>query len=229
MLVPETLATIDKIFQAVFERPNPFSLEQVKSKFAFDIVLPEAVTDAETGEETWTSVPDAKLYMTEPNTWKRDEWMLPKRPVKNLQELIEIWQSVDYMTTDRVYHSENVHASDPIYDSENVYGSTNCGKGKNLVFCNDSYNCTFALACQRSQLLNFCIRVDDSGTCSNSYNVICSNHITNSLFIQDCGSLNECIFCSHLSQKEFCIANMQFEKDEYYYLKSQIIDWILQA
>lgn len=228
MLTSEALTVANKIFQAVFGQDNPYTLTELKDKFAFDIDLPLEVKDSTTGEKTYTAVPNADSYITEPNSWKRENWMLPTQPISSMQQLLEIWQSINYMTTERVYHSQNVHASDPIYNSTNVYGSTNCGRGENLIYCNDSYDCSFALACCRSGSVNFCIRADDSNTCTNSYNVICSNKITNSMFIQDANTLHECIFCSHIEHHEYCIANMQFSKDEYFYLKSQIIRWILQ-
>ena len=75
--------------------------------------------------------------------------------------------------------------------------------------------------------VNYSIRVDDSNTVTNSYNVICSARISNSYFIQDCSDLFECIFCSHISNKEYCISNMQFTREKYYFLKDKIIKWIL--
>ena len=87
----------------------------------------------------------------------------------------------------------------------------------------------YTLASQRSKSCSFCIRTDDSKNCSNSYNVICSNKVINSLFIQDCYDLYECIFCSHIASKRYCIANMQFEEAEYFEIKKLIIDWILSS
>ena len=51
----------------------------------------------------------------------------------------------------------------------------------------------------------------------------------NSLFIQDCFDLYECMFCSHIASKRFCIVNMQFEEQEYYEIKKLIIEWILNS
>lgn len=228
MLKTETLETTNKIFRAVFDRDNHFSLDKLKQKFAFDIMLPTEVKDYSTGETTYTAVPNAKKFMTDKNTYDH-EWMRPRRPLHSLSEVLAAWDEINDMTTDRVYHSENVHASDPIYNSINVYGSTNCAKSKNIIYCDNAFESNFCLACCRSGNLNFCIRVDDSSFCSNSYSVICCNKITNSFFIQDANTLNECMFCSHLEQHEYCIANMQFEKDEYFFLKNQIIDWILSS
>lgn len=53
--------------------------------------------------------------------------------------------------------------------------------------------------------------------------------ISNSLFIQDSNSLHECMFCSHIANKRYCIANMQFEKEEYFAIKKQVIDWIVKG
>ena len=80
-----------------------------------------------------------------------------------------------------------------------------------------------------SSTSSFSIRCDDSKSCTNSYSVICSNKVSNSLFIQDCFDLHECMFCSHIASKRHCIANMQFEEEEYYALKKLIIDWILSS
>lgn len=226
----QTLTVLDKIFQAVFNQSNPYDLEKVKQKFAFDIILPTEVRDTDTGELTYTALPNAEKYMTEANTHKREQkesWLRPKQDVKNLKELLDLWVEINYTTTERVYNSENVTASDPIYESVNVYNSTNCGECKNIIYCDGTYRSEYALACQRSNNVNFCIRVDDSNACTNSYNVICSGKISNSLFIQDCNDLHECIFCSHIANQEYCIANMPFEQAEYFYLKEQIIKWIL--
>lgn len=226
MLKNEALVVANKIFQAVFGCDNPYSLEELKDKFAFDLQLPVEVKDHTTGQTTYTSMPNAKKYVTEANTYDR-EWIQPYRPLKNLNDILSAWDEINDMTTERAYHSENVHASDPIYDSVNVYGSTNCGESQNIIYCDNTYNSNFCLASCRSGKIDFCIRVDDSSSCSNSYGVICSNKITNSYFIQDANNLHECMFCSHIEQRQYCIANMQFEKDEYFYIKSQITNWIL--
>lgn len=227
----QILETVDKVFQAIFGQQCPWDLETLEQKMAFDIKLPAVVKDSTTGEVTYSAMPNAKKFITDKNSAKREDsegWMLEKQPVKNLKKLIELWDSINYTMTERVYDSENVTASDPIYNSVNVHKSTNCGRCHNIVFCDSSHASDFAIACQRSADLNFCLRVDDSSACSNSYNVICSGKISNSLFIQDANNLHECIFCSHLANRKFCIANMQFEEKEYYALKAKIVEWILK-
>ncbi len=226
------LEIINKIFCSVFDKNNSFSLEELLEKYAFDIKLPKQVNDSITNEITWADSINSGKFITNKNMEikdNKDGWMLKKREINNLQELIDIWNSINLTTTERVYDSLNVCKSDTIYRSENVYRCTDCSESKNIVYCDSCSNCNFTLASSRSSNCDFCIRTDDSKDCSNSYNVICSNKVKNSLFIQDCFDLYECMFCSHISTKKYCIANMQFEEEEYYEIKKTIIEWILNS
>lgn len=226
----EALEIINKTFTSIFDKSNIYSLEEIKTKFAFDIRLPFVVRDVTTGEDTYASSLNAKKYMRMENAQKIGDstgWMRPKREVSSLSELIEVWDSVNYITTERCYNCENAVLSDPVYNSTNVYNCTDCGDSDNILFCDGVYKSKYAIACQRSNTLNYVLRVDDSNTVTNSYNVVCSANISNSFFIQDCSNLHECIFCCHISNKEYCISNMQFTKQEYFFLKEKIIEWIL--
>lgn len=228
----KTLEIINKIFDNIFDRKNTFTLDEILEKFAFDIKLPKQVNDSITNEITWADSISSGRFITLDNMEKRDTtvgWMLERQNINNLNDLINIWNSINYTTTERVYDSINVAKSDTIYGCQNVYRSTDCTNCKNIVFCDSCINSEFLIASQRSNTSMFCIRTDDSKDCSNSYNVICSSKISNSLFIQDCFDLHECMFCSHISNKRYCIANMQFEENEYYEIKKMIIDWILNS
>ena len=228
----KALEIVDKIFKGIFDTNNNSSLETILEKFAFDVKLPKQVNDSTTNEITWADSISSGRFITNENMEKRDSttgWMLPKRKINNLQELIDIWNTINLTTTERVYDSINVIKSDTIYRCENVYRCTDCNDSKNIIYCDSCINSEFLLASQRSSTCNFCIRCDDSKNCSNSYNVVCSNKANNSLFIQDCYDVYECMFCSHIASKKYCIANMQFEKEEYYEIKKLIIEWILNS
>ena len=228
----KTLEIVNKIFNSIFEKNNNYTLDILLEKFAFDIKLPKQVNDSTTGDITCADSINSGRFITNSNMEKRDKeqgWMIPKKEITNLQELIDIWNSINYTTTERVYDSINVSKSDTIYRCENVYRCTDCSDSKNIIYCDSCGESEFLIASQRSGNCNFCIRCDDSKNCSNSYNVICSNKVNNSLFIQDCFDLYECMFCSHIASKRYCIANMQFEEQEYFAIKKVIIDWILNS
>lgn len=67
MTEKETLALINKIFQAIFAQDSPYTLDQLKTKFASDIQLPQLVKDSTTGEPTYSAMPNAKNYITDAN------------------------------------------------------------------------------------------------------------------------------------------------------------------
>ena len=221
---------INEIFFEIFEEKCQLGIEEVLSEFAFDIKLPNKVIDSVDGKETWASSVNSNKYITQTNMEKYDEykgWMRPKKEISNLNEIIKLWNKINYTTTERVYNSINVSKSDTIYDSENIYRSQDCRKCKNTIFADSCAESEYILACQRSSNCSYCIRVDDSNCCSNSYSVICSSKISNSFFIQDANSLHECMFCSHISNRRFCIANMQFDRDEYFGIKEKVIKWMI--
>ncbi len=225
----ESLNVVSEIFFNIFQRENLYTLDELKEKFAFDVKLPRKVKDSLTGEETWTEMENAELYIKQKNMDRYDAtrgWIINKRKISTLEDIINIWKKINYITTERIYDSDNVHKSDTIYNCSNIYHSTDCRGSKNILFSDGLAESENMIASQRTANSNNCIRVDDSGNCSNSYNVICSAKITNSFFIQDCNSLYECMFCSHISNRRYCIANMQFEKEEYLKIKKILIDWI---
>lgn len=227
----ETLEKMNKIFINIFGRENPYTLEEILSKFAFDIKLPQKVLDSMTNKETWAESINPNKFITQKNMELFDiqhGWLQKKKDINSLEDVLKYWKKINYTTTERIYDSENVHKSDTIYKSENVYRSLDCRECKNTIYCDGCANSEFIMGCQRTSGSNFCIRVDDSGECINSYNVICSSKISNSFFIQDCKDLDECMFCSHISNKKYCISNMQCEKEEYFTIKKEIINWILQ-
>lgn len=226
----EALEKANKIFMNIFGKKNSYTLDELLSKFAFDIKLPQKVIDSLTSKETWAESINPSKFISQDNMEAYDKkygWMQKKKNVNSLEDILKLWKKINLTTTERIYDSENVHKSDTIYRSENVYRSLDCRECKNILFSDGCGNSEFILGCQRTGGSNFCIRVDDSGSCINSYNVICSAKISNSFFIQDAKDLDECIFCSHISNKKYCIANMQFEKEEYFEIKKGIIDWIL--
>jgi len=88
----ETKDVINKTFKEIFDKESPYSVEEIKNKFAFDVRLPVMVRDSITGEETYTVTVNSLKFITNSNMEKRDNnegWILDKKPVKNLKELLD--------------------------------------------------------------------------------------------------------------------------------------------
>lgn len=223
---------LDKVIGQIFGYQNPYSLEDARNKFAFDVQLPLQVSDTTTGQPTWAQSVGPTKFITMDNARQRaavDDWMLPKRPINSLQDILTIWNETNHMTTERMIESSNISQSDNIYNSENIYNSQDCSASKNLLWCDSVHRSEFTVASQRSQALSFCLRTEDSKEISNSFSVIWSGKVANSLFIQDCYDVTDSMFCSHIASKRFCIANMQFSEDEYRKTRDEVVRWILTA
>lgn len=228
----QAILEINKTFNIIFGKSSPFSIDEILTKFAFDIKLPQSVNDSITNEITWAQSINPTKFITQNNMEKYDSqhgWLQNRQEISNLKDILKYWKKINYTTTERLYDCVNVHECDPLYRCENALRSTDCRDCKNIIFCDGCITCENVIASQRSGSSSFCLRVEDSTNCVNSYNVICSGKISNSFFIQDCNNLNECMFCSHISNKTYYIANMPFEKEEYFHIKKQIINWILNS
>lgn len=223
---------VDKVIGQIFGYQNPLTLDQVFQKFAFDVRLPQQVFDAGTNKPTWAQSTNPTKFITMQNAWDRQDaggWDMPKKPLNNLQDILTAWQDINFTATERHIDSQNFAQSDNVYFSENIYRCTDVHRSKNLVFCDGTLDSEFVVAGQRSNNLSFCLRTDDSQKSSNSFNVSWSEGITNSLFIHDCKDVQDSMFCSHISGKRFCIANMQFEEAEYKKLREEVVRWILTS
>jgi hypothetical protein len=230
----EAQKLLDKIIGQIFGFQNPFTLSQFLTKYAFDVRLPQKVQDSTTGQETWASSINPTKFITMDNCRKfgpsgGGEWLIPKREIKSLVDILEAWNETNMMATERLIESINVSQSDAINYSENVYRSQDIHSSKYVLFCDSSIQVENSAAVQRSNNVNYSIRVEDSKNIDQSFAVNWSNKITKSLFIQDCFDMYECIFCSHLASKKFCIANMQFTEEEYFKHKDPIVKWILSS
>lgn len=232
MNATEAKEILDKVVGAVFGYQNPLSLEEAMQKFAFDLNLPQQVYDSTTNEPTWANSVNPSRYMTLENMRAKNsetEWMLPKRQLSSIEDILTAWSETNYTTTDRQIDSLNVAESDSIMNSENVYRSALIRRCKNVLFSRGCVDSEYIVAGSESQTASFSIRVEDSQLVSNSFNVVWSAKVSNSFFIQDCYDVSDCMFCSHIAGKQYCIANIQFTKEEYERLKLEVIKWIFTS
>jgi hypothetical protein len=221
---------LDKVVGQVFGYQNPFSLEQFMQKYTFDVRLPKKVYDSTTNKPTWAQSTNPSKFITMQNAWEREgEWQIPKKSLGSIEDILGAWGNVNFTATEREIDCSNVAESDNTYFSENVFRSLDVHGSKNVLFSDAAIDCEFVIATQRSNTSNFCIRLEDSQKCSNSFSVSWSASITNSFFIHDCKDMSDSMFCSHISGKRFCIANMQFEEEEYKKLRDIVVRWILTA
>ncbi len=222
---------LDKIIGQIFGYQNPLSLEQFQQKFAFDIALPQQVYDTTDGTPTWTQTTTPTKFIKIDNALQRDDLFKrgshQKVPLNSIEDILAIWSDINYYTTEKNRDSTNVLESDNVQESQNVYRSQDIRQSKNVLFSDSIQDSEFIAASQRMSRNNFCIRIEDSVDCSNSFHVAWSAKVTNSIFIHDCFDMKDSMFCTNMSGAQYCIANMQYTKEEYEQIRKMVIGWLL--
>lgn len=221
----------DYIFKEVFQRDPIYSLDKYRKKFAFDIPLPSEETCALSGKPTWSfSAESNKIASQEAiaDRFKEDEWMQKKESINSMEDLLRRWQKINYITGEKYINSKEVNRSDGVYHSAFVYQSVSIFDSKNIIFSYKIFDCNYLLASRDDSSCVLGIRTKESLNCSSCFEVSWSAKVSRSMFIHDCFDLYECLFCFHIRSKRYCVANMQFEKEEYLRIKKMVIDWILK-
>lgn len=219
----------DYIFKDVFGIDNPYYLEQLRKKFAIDIPTVKKVKCFLSGIDTWSFSDEDKIVSQQAiaDRFKQNEWMRKKKDLNSIEEVLEAWKEINFLTGEKYINSTDVTESDGIYNSNSVYQSVSVFDSKNIIFCYKIFDCNYMLASRDDSSCTLSIRVKESIFCSSSFEVSWSNKISKSMFIHNSFDLYECLFCSHLRSKKYCIANMQLEKEEYSKIKKMVIDWIM--
>ncbi len=223
---------IEKVFLSVFGKRANLGKDQIRKRFAFDIPLPEVRECDISGEKTWIFFAGKEKIASQKAVieWaKKDKWMRKRTEIKSIDDILKIWQEINYITAEKQINSDQVFFSDGVYNSRGIYHSASIFSSKNILYGYKLNECEYVLACRDSANCSFCLRVNDSINCSNSFEVSWSYKISRSFFIHDCANLYECMFCSHIYSRRYCIANMQFEKHEYFKIKEMVIDWIFES
>jgi hypothetical protein len=219
---------LDEIIEAVFGYENPLDLDAAEAKFTTGLRLPQLVNDSTTGQPTWAMDKEYDHFITLENANVKD-WSTSERDLRDLNDAMAAWSKINHITTERQLNSRGIFESDSVFDCENIYHSCSLRDCKNVLFSENSSDCDHLLAGLRATNCNTCVRVEDSDQCEDSYGVIWSANIKRSLFIQDCKDLEDCMLCSHISSKRFCVANVQLDEARYNQLRDEVAAWILTS
>lgn len=220
----------DTVFKDVFGRKNTFSVDALVSKFAIDIPRASEVKCALSGVKTWALAASGEKIASEKaieDKFKKDGWIQKTKDLTSIEDVLSAWNNINYITGEKYINSKNVFESDGVQNSNMVDKSTAIFDSKNIIASYKLVDCVNMLASRDSSSCTYGIRMKESIYCSSDFEVSWSNKVSRSLFIHDCFDLFECMFCSHIRSRKYCIANMQFEKEEYFRLKEKVIDWIL--
>lgn len=215
-----------QVWKEVFPTIEPMDVEKFKALFTFDISLPIKYQCSFTGEDVYcTQEYGYKRFMgdkTREQKMKEGNNLQDKIGIENLSQVLERAKNVAYFRGNKAINSDVVEESDNIYSSSYIYNSTFIQGATKLMFCRDMGPSEYMLASKNSKNSSFGIRVMDSDSISNSFEVSFSGKCSSSYFCHNCFDLRDCMFCFDIASKQYCIANMQFEKNEYTALKDKL-------
>jgi hypothetical protein len=127
----------------------------------------------------------------------------------------------------KFYHGANAQNSsgDYIQNTERALYAFNCRDNKDTAYMQDAWrqtedcrDCTETIVC----VLSYEIQGVDSPHRSMMVRS-CFDAITDSCYCDMCFSAQDCFGCFGLKQKQYCILNKQYTKDEYFKMKEKII------
>ncbi len=222
---------VDYTFKDVFGRDNPFTLEQIKEKFAFDILLPVKAKDTFTGKDAWIM----KKIGNKVKVW--EEWgktppggdpTMPKEKIKDMDDLLGHFNNIFYTIADKAWEAKDYSETDNIYLASEIYHCSKVIRTQKAAFSAEINDSKYGVACYYIYNCTSVIRAFDSSYCTACFNVAWSEKSSRCMYLNNCTDMFESMFCANLRSRKHCICNMQFEKEEYAKVKEMVVDWTLE-
>jgi hypothetical protein len=105
--------------------------------------------------------------------------------------------------------------------SDDVWESKNCYLCRSLLSCENLSYCYRTIRCRDSYDLCYCYDTEQSYDCIYCFKVFNVRHAFDvrdsfdSAFLYDCRNVRNCFFCWNVRNREYCIKNIQYTKEEY--------------
>lgn len=214
------------IWKEVFPGFEPMEITRFKALYTQDLWLPGVYKSAIGGQDVYASGEYKYKELITPDESKDlGDNVFSKEGIASLKDLIGSLKEKKLTTFrgSRSLNSDELEESDDIYSSTFVYNSTHIFGSQKIMFSYGNRACEYLMACKGNGESSFGIRLWDSGSVSNSFDIHWCGKSANCYFCVDSYDLRDCMFCFHIKSKQYCIGNMQFEEAEYKQLKQMIL------
>ena len=156
-------------------------------------------------------------------TKKWQEYNISKKFFENFQDFIK---NTKFPAMFSYWWTENSEYADSAHTSKNAYLTfLTTFSSENILYsfsvkmnCRNVINSVMIVESSENIYTSFC--------CINSYNIFFSRYIEKSSNIRFSTNLlgcNECLFCNNLQNQTYCIYNKQYNKEEYFKKKREIL------
>lgn len=138
-----------------------------------------------------------------------------------LQQLHELQNKVPrpHTANANVVNSDYTNCNGNSRNCYLIFGANNNEECYYSHYINDSKDCVDTLYCIHCESCYECLDIEDCYNISHSFSCLqCSD----SMFLFDCRNCSECIGCSGLRNKQYCILNQQYSKEEYEKKKAEL-------
>jgi hypothetical protein len=169
---------------------------------------------------------DSPYKVYEREAWWSDRWNaldygrdfdFSKTLSQQLKELYEVVPHVNLYNT----NIENSQYTNYALNQKNCYlifgagNNEDCMYGKFVVYCKDVVDCLAVYSCE------LCYEGVASERCYNCKFFVNCRSCDDCMMIEDCSACSDCIGCFGLRNKQYCIFNKQYTKEEYDKLKQE--------
>ena len=127
-------------------------------------------------------------------------------------------------TTSVVTHSENCDYNNHVFKSKNLYLCFDSASSENSAYLYDSHHNNNCYDFYQSHHSQFCYECVDSDSLNNCIFIKDSGRLSDSAFCEFCNDSNHLFGCYELDNKEYCILNKKYSKEEYERQTKEILE-----
>jgi len=234
-VTPDDLAFLEKISPVFHGKkellPSPTLCSQCRHqrRFAFrdERKLYRRKCDASEKDIISIYSPDKPFKVYASDIWWGDSWdpMTYGRDFDFQRPFFVQWKELSVAVPKLQYSeyaNENCPYNNRICNAKDCYMCFNLDGSRNAYYCEIGHGLTDCVDCMSSRELENC---DNCLTCQHCYGGSflwsCTNS-SDSSFCFDCQGCSDCLFCWNLRNKQYCIWNTQYTKEEYERRKAEL-------
>lgn len=186
--------------RSLYKRNCDMCKKDIISMYDDKVIFPVFCPECYRGD-AWEASEYAQTYDFSKQFFKQWKELFNKVP---RQSLWQFGDCVNSVYANFIYSGKNIYLSFSVLaSSENVYFSSNIDNSRSII---DSYNIN------NSDLIYESIGINKSYKLKYSY---WSSNCINSNFILNCSNCQDCFGCVNLVNKNYCIWNVQYSKEDY--------------
>lgn len=147
-----------------------------------------------------------------------------KLPAEKVLQMLEELKQKFPITQTNGGHNENTEYGNYIHYDKNCYMCFDAAQDENCAYVYDTFYCKNTIdATYAGQNVDLSYEAVSSASIFNSNYVVWSKSCTDSSYLISCFNVKNSLGCVFLTNKEYCILNRQYSKEDYEKISSQIL------